>query len=121
MSVHRRIETRQVNSNAGEVTVVRFVDRKIIEPSQIEELGSELASLVEDEGRKFILIDFARVEFLSSAALNKLINVHNKLTPLGGKLKMCNLRRELEEVFVITRLNRLLDIRTDEAKALESF
>jgi anti-sigma B factor antagonist len=43
MTVHRRLETSEV----GDVTVVRFVDRKILDEANILELGQELFDLVE--------------------------------------------------------------------------
>jgi len=39
----------------------------------------------------------------------------------GGVLKLSNIRAEIYEVFAITKLNRLFDIRKDEADALAAF
>ena len=117
MAVHRRLQVNEV----GEVTVVRFVDRKILDEANIQELGQELFRLVEDEHRKNLLLNFSTVEFLSSAALGKLITLDKKVKAHGGKLKLCNIRREIYEVFAITRLNKLFDIRDEEADALAAF
>ncbi len=117
MPVHRRVEVSEI----GDVTVVRFVDRKILDPSNIQELGDELFGLVEKDNRKSLLLNFSRVEFLSSAALNKLIILDRKVKSHSGRLKLCDLRPEIQEVFVITRLNQLFDIREDEAEALAAF
>ena len=64
MAVHRRLQLSQV----GDVTVVRFVDRKILDEANIQELGQELFQLVEDENHSNLLLNFSSVEFLSSAA-----------------------------------------------------
>jgi anti-sigma B factor antagonist len=117
MVVYRRLEVSRV----GEVTVVRFVDGELRGEASIEEMGQELAALVEKDGRTNILLNFANVEYLSSAALVKLIGLHNLVKRHGGKLKLSNIRPEFYEVFDITRLNTLLDIRQDEAEALRSF
>jgi anti-anti-sigma factor len=117
MSAHRRI---QVNMS-GEVTVVRFVDRKILDETNIQELGSELFKLVEQEKRKNLLLNFSSVEFLSSAALGKLITLDKKVKANGGRLKLSNIRPEIYEVFAITKLNKLFDIKDDEADALAAF
>ena len=45
----------------------------------ILELGEELLHLVEQDGNKDLLLDFNSVEFLSSAALNKLIILDKKV------------------------------------------
>ncbi len=117
MSVHRRLEV----SDVGDVTVVRFVDRKILDEANIQELGQELFHLVEKEDRSRLLLNFATVDFLSSAALGKLITLDKKVKAHGGKLKLSNIRPEIYEVFMITNLNKLFDIKDDEADALAAF
>jgi anti-sigma B factor antagonist len=117
MAAHRRLEVSEV----GEVTVVRFVDRKILDEASIQELGSELFQLVEQENRGKIVLNFSKVDFLSSAALGKLITLDKKVKARSGKLKLSNIRPEIYEVFAITKLNKLFDIKDDEADALAAF
>ena len=108
-------------SDVGDVCVVRFSNGKILDASNIEELGTQLFNLVENENRQKLLLNFQDVEFLSSAALNKLIILDKKTKGISGKLKLCSLRPEILEVFVITRLNQLFEIAEDERTALDSF
>ena len=107
-------------SDVGEVSVVQFRDRKILDESNIQEMGRELFELVEQKRAK-ILLNFMNVEFLSSAALGKLITLDKKLKAAKGQLKLSNIRPEIYEVFAITRLNKLFDIHDDEADALATF
>jgi anti-sigma B factor antagonist len=115
--MHARLEVAEV----GEVTIVRFNERKILDAAAIEELGEELFALVEEDNRKKLLLNFTGVEFLSSAALNKLIILDKKVKANGGRLKLCQVRPEIAEIFAITRLDRLFDIRDEEKTALEAF
>ncbi len=117
MTVYRRIETSQEDG----VTVVTFIERKILEAAAIMELSEDLIRLVDQEGCKDLLLDFSAVEFLSSAALNKLIILDKKVKAKGGQLKLCSMIPEIREVFVITRLNQLFDIVDTRAKALDGF
>jgi anti-anti-sigma factor len=117
MSGYRRLDVNEV----GDVTVVRFRDQKIIEDINIQELGRELFRLVEEENRQKLLLNFSSVDFLSSAALGKLITLDKKMKTRGSALKLSNIRPEIYEVFAITKLNRLFDIRDDEADALAAF
>jgi len=117
MTAHRRIDISKV----GEVTVVRFIDKKILDEASIQELGAELFGLVEQLNRKSILLNFSDVEFLSSAALGKLITLDRKVKSAKGRLKMSNIRPEILEVFQITKLNKVFDIRGDEAEAIAAF
>ena len=117
MSQQQRLNVSEV----GDVTVVRFVDQKILDEAKIQQLGQELFELVETDGRGKILLNFTSVEFLSSAALGKLITLDKKIKGQGGALKLSNIRPEIYEVFAITKLNKLFDIYDNQEKALEGF
>ncbi len=117
MATHRRIT---VSDNNG-VSVVRFVDKNIVDSGSIEQLGEELNSLVTVDKRNKVLLNFDSVEFMSSAALNKLISLNTKVKAAAGRLKLCCLRAEIKEVFTITRLDRVFDLRKSEEEAIEAF
>lgn len=117
MAAHRRLEVSEV----GDVTVVRFVDRKILDEASIQDLGNELFQLVEQENRSRLVLNFSKVDFLSSAALGKLITLDKKVKARSGKLKLSNIHPEIYQVFAITKLNKLFDIKKDEAEALAAF
>jgi len=72
MALHKRIEVTSFSGSAGEVAMVRFQDKKIMDTVAIQELGDELLGLVDKDKKKSLLLNFLGVEFLSSAALNKL-------------------------------------------------
>ena len=104
-----------------DVAVVQFKDRKILDEGVIQDLGRELFGLVEEAKHKKILLDSTNVEFLSSAALGKLISMHKKVDQAEGKLEMCSIRPEIYDVFKITRLNEKFDIYDDRDTALGAF
>jgi anti-sigma B factor antagonist len=105
----------------GDLATVRFTDKKIVDSGNIEEMGEEMFSLVDKDHMKHVLLNFDGVEFLSSAALNKLILMDKRVKQVGGILRLCNLKAEIMEVFTITRLNRVFDIRKTESDALKAF
>jgi anti-sigma B factor antagonist len=117
MAAHRHLEFTEV----GDVTVVRLTDRKVVDETNIQELGRELFALVEEENRKNLVLNFSAVGFLSSSALGKLITLEKKVKAAGGKLRLSNIRPEIYEVFAITKLNKLFEIKDDEAEALAAF
>jgi anti-sigma B factor antagonist len=114
MATPRRIKTNE----SGQVTVVTFNDSKIIDEAEIQEFGQELYDLVERQGRKKIILNFGNVEFLSSAALGKLIGFDKRVKQNGAELMLSNIRPEIYEVFAITKLTKLFAIKDDEADAL---
>lgn len=113
----RRLDIEDV----GDVTIAKFIDKKILDESNIQLIGNQLFGLVDDDGRKKIVLDFANVEYLSSAALGKLITMNKKVADSGGKLRLCSIRPDIYEVFAITRLNKVFDIRDTQEQALQSF
>lgn len=115
-------ETRRIDiEEIGDVTIARFVDKKILDETNIQIIGNQLFGLVDEDGRKKIILDFSDVEYLSSAALGKLITMDKKVKGAKGKLRLCNIRPEIYEVFAITKLNKLFSIHDDQEKALEGF
>lgn len=113
----RRLEVEDI----GEVTVVNFIDRKILDEQNIQKIGEDLFSLVDDQAKSKILLNFGNVEYLSSAALGKFITLNKKVQAAGGKLILCNIDPQIYEVFEITRLNKLFNIQKEEQAALQAF
>ena len=113
----RRLEVEDI----GDVTVVNFTDKKILDEQNIQVIGEQLFSLVDDLGRRKILLNFRNVEYLSSAALGKFITLNKKVGASGGKLVLCNIDPQILEVFQITKLDKLFKIEKDEQVGLQSF
>jgi len=103
----------------GDVLVVNFVDRKILDEQNIQIIGEQLFGLV-DQNQK-ILLNFSNVEYLSSAALGKLIALNKKVKAADGRLILCSIDPNIYEVFELTRLDQILKIEADEQKALQAF
>ena len=113
----RRLEVEDI----GDITVVNFVDKKILDEQNIQVIGEQLFQLVDELGRRKILLNFKNVEFLSSAALGKLITLNRKLQSAGGKLVLGEIDPQIYEVFEITKLHKLFTIVKDEQTGLNSF
>ena len=83
----------------GGITVATFVDSRIVEDAIVQKVGNELFALADDGGRKKVVLDFGRVEYLSSAALAKLIRLREKMKSANRNLRLCCLGPEIWEVF----------------------
>ncbi|MBM3993314.1 MAG: STAS domain-containing protein [Planctomycetes bacterium] len=120
MSTPGRRSRLEVEDN-GEIAIVNFIDRKILDEQNIQKIGEDLFSLIDQYDRKKILLNFINVEYLSSAALGKFITLNKKVQAKNGKLVMCHINEDIYEVFEITRLDRLFNIQKDEQSALQAF
>lgn len=116
-SAQRRLDIEEI----GNVSIAKFVDKKILDETNIQIIGNQMFGLVDEDERKKIVLDFSNVEYLSSAALGKLITMEKKVKAAKGKLRLCCIRPEIYDVFEITRLNKIFDIRGTQEQALEGF
>jgi anti-sigma B factor antagonist len=112
-----RLEIEEI----GDVLVVRLLDTRITNPMEIEEFGRQLYGILDCKNHAKVVIDFSPVEFVSSATIGKLISLHRRLKVAKSALRLCNLRREVREILRFCNLDRVFDIREDQAAAIASF
>ena len=103
-----------------DVTIVEFIDRNILDEGNIQAIGEELGAIIDAAPQPRLLISFANVDHLSSAALGTLITVNNKIKARGGRLVLANIDEQIFDVFRITRLDRLFQIRESTDLALKA-
>ena len=105
---------------ADNATVVTFMQAKILEEKDIQQLSKSLVSVVEQAERVNVVLNFENVRFLSSAVLGLLIRLSKKVYEREGQLRLCNIDAKINEVFRITRLTKIFDICSDVEGSLES-
>ena len=103
------------------VTRIEFVDRNILDEANIQQIGDEIGRLIDAQESPKVLISFDNVDHLSSAALGTLITINNKVKGKNGQLRLAEIDKQIYEVFVITKLNKLFQIHETAAQALGSF
>src|ERR1700722_6041289 len=80
--------------------------------SQLDDSRLEwLYSLVAKTCPSRLLLDLARVQFVTCNALSKLVTLHHRVRAGGGQLTLANLTPLVYEVFDVTRLTTFLDVR----------
>ena len=117
MDQYRRILT----GKKGDVVMVAFKDKKILDDTVLDEIRTELTTLLGKASGPDVLLDFGNVEFMSSAMLGLLGQFHRKISAGHGRLKMCSIRPEIFQVFKLTSLDKLFSIHKDAAEALAQF
>jgi anti-sigma B factor antagonist len=101
----------------GSITVIDFRDRRLIDTARIEALGEQIGEIIANTPAIKLLISFEKVEYLSSTMLNVLIGIDNAIKRKQGKLALANLQPELQKVFTLMKLNKVMKIckSTDDA------
>ncbi len=74
-----------------------------------------------DEGNKKLIIDLGDVIYLNSTALGVLISAHANYAKREGKIVLCQLSKNLENLFVITKLSLIFDAYSNQDEAVRSF
>ena len=105
----------------GEIRVI-FVDvARFVDGAVIEQCYREIVDMLEKTEESNVLLHFGRVGFMSSAALGMLIRVQKKCKEFEIALKLSNISPDISQVFKITGLDKVFDIRADAADAMEAF
>ncbi|MEI9974074.1 MAG: STAS domain-containing protein [Ignavibacteriota bacterium] len=71
--------------------------------------------------RKHILLNLADVSYIDSSGLGQLIGSYATVTDRGGKLKLINLQKRVNDLMQITKLLTVFETYPSEAAALASF
>jgi anti-sigma B factor antagonist len=108
-------------SQLKDISVVEFTNNKILDEANIEEIKTTLFGLIDAKATPKLLLDFGNVDHMSSAALGTLINVSNRVKEKNGQLRLANIKPQIFEVFVITKLNKLFRILPNRQEAMNSF
>jgi anti-anti-sigma factor len=105
-----------------DVVMITFNNVKILDESVIRQIGGEFENLTtEAAAERKLLLNFDRVTFMSSAMIGQIMKLYKQTKADGIALKLCSIDPTILEVFKITRLDKLLDIRKTEVDALAAF
>jgi anti-sigma B factor antagonist len=103
-------------------SVVEFRTASLMDPVMLEEIGKSLYRLVDEEDRRKIVLDFEKVQYLSSQAIGIILTLHKKMAALKhSRLVLCGVGPKLMELLKITRLDRILTIKPTQAEATKAF
>jgi anti-sigma B factor antagonist len=103
-------------------SVVEFRTPSLMDPIILEDIGRELYRLVDEEDRRKLVLDFEKVQYLSSQAIGIILTLNKKMAPLKySKLILCGVGPKLMELLKITRLDRILTIKPTQQDAVKVF
>jgi anti-anti-sigma factor len=98
------MSVRQLQHLNCSVVVVRVSERDIRGDTLADALRDELLRIYEASCATHLVIDFEGVTYLSSAGFRPLLRLNRTVREKGGRLVLCNLSPEVNEVFAVTRL-----------------
>lgn len=109
MKIDKRIES--------DVAILTPTGR--IDPSTMGNFSESLITTI-DEGYKKVLVDFSKTEYMSSAGIRAIVEGMKKLEGLGGTLAFCTPSENLQELFSVVQLDKVIKIYKSEFEALDA-
>lgn len=112
MGVGLRIELEEIEHRV----ILRLDGRLDAAASPI--LERKISSLI-DEDHYYLLLDFSRIDYLSSAGMRVLLSSTKKLMSKKGALVLFSLSEEVSEVIKMAGFDKILRIFSSEKEALQ--
>lgn len=86
--------------------------------------SDQFKQIVVDEinlGERKIIVSFKNVEYLDSSFLGALVGILKILLPLNGKMVITDMNADIENLFELTRLNKIFVIKENLETAMLDF
>jgi anti-sigma B factor antagonist len=103
----------------GDVTVVDL-SGKIVMGEGDGILKDKVRSLAQ-QGQKKVLVNLGGVSYVDSAGLGALVQGYATIKNQGGKLKLVNVTKRLQDLLAITKLLTVFETFDSEDDAVKSF
>ncbi len=112
---------------ATKLSTLNNLDIAILEPrgsiiggEETDELKAKAKDLLE-QGNKKLIIDLGGVTYVNSSGIGALVSIHSMYQKSAGKIKLCNMSKGIENVFVITKLTSVFDVTEEREEAIKKF
>jgi len=89
------------------------------EPAMGEELKT-VTTTVRDRGDCDVVIDFSKVDIVTSSSLSKLLRLRKLTADCGHRVLFCNVAAATRGIFTVTGLDGVFDLVDDKFIALAS-
>ncbi len=99
------------------ITIGSIHNSSMLDGRVVDAFGKQAITFVKQRTGLNLLLDFAGVDYLSSAALTELIKTNDAVVAGGGSMRLCGLTPQIQKVFEITRFDKSFDIQSGESAA----
>lgn len=93
-----------------EVAELRVAAEQLTALAALDEFERELAALTPEITQNLCVIDFQRVTFMVTPAINALLTLHRLMKNRGGRLVLVGLSDPIRRVFELTKLDQTFEI-----------
>ncbi len=103
----------------GDVTILDLKGKMTLGEGD-ELLKDRINSLV-GQGKKKLLLNLEGVPYIDSAGLGEVVRTYTTVSRQGGKLKLLNLTKRIQDLLSITKLLTVFETYDSEDEAVRSF
>lgn len=104
---------------SGKIGVIE-VRGSLVGGEETDELRNAVADFVE-QGNKKLVIDLSKVTYLNSTAIGILVQAHTTYAKNKGHVKLCGINKNINNIFVITKLTMVFDVADTRDDAVKGF
>jgi len=109
----------KVKVNTYMDVAVAELREKALDASNSESFKKTMASTLESFQK--VILDLTRVEFIDSSGCGAILSCVRQLADRGGELRICGVQKNVQRLFELVRMNRVVDIYSNKEEAVKSF
>ncbi len=100
-----------------DITIIQPIGR--LDSSGIPEFSAVVNRTIQEGATKLIL-DFAQMDYMSSAGIRALIDGYKQITAKKGTMVFCSVNDDLNELFDVVQFDKIFTMYKSEFDALEA-
>jgi anti-sigma B factor antagonist len=108
-----------VERQVGDVVILDLHGKILI--GEGDDALREAVTRLADAGKTKILLNLADVPYVDSAGLGEIVRTYTTVSRKGGKLKLLNLTKKIQDLLSITKLLTVFETYESEDDAVRSF
>ena len=108
-----------VERTVNEVTVLDLKGKMTL--GEGDELLKDKINTLLADGKKKLVLNLEGVPYIDSAGLGEIVRTFTTVSRQGGKLKLLNLTKRIEDLLSITKLLTVFETFESEPEAIKSF
>jgi anti-sigma B factor antagonist len=108
-----------VERQVGDVVILDLHGKILI--GEGDDALREAVSKLAGSGKTKILLNLADVPYVDSAGLGEIVRTYTTVSRSGGKLKLLNLTKKIQDLLSITKLLTVFETYESEDEAVRSF
>ncbi len=108
-----------VDREVGDVTILDLKGKILI--GEGDDALRDAITRLTDAGKTRILLNLADVPYVDSAGLGEIVRCYTTVSRKGGRLKLINLTKKIQDLLSITKLLTVFETYDNEQDAIKSF